>query len=543
MMTGVQHIARLMGTYQSITEKQSFSVIMSNFCNGFGYSWNIFYSPLTAYVPLIFKLFNVSFIKCIKLFMFVVVLASGITMYFFTLEVTKNKKIALLSSLFYIFAPYRLTDMYARNALAELTSFVFIPMIFHGLYGILKQKEKKEILLILGAVGLILTHTVIAMYVAIICFVYVLTQLKKFKNKKIFLKLISSIIFIIIITSFFWAPLLEHKLKAEYEVFKPGRMERTDVLIAFKLNFYELFITPKENIMTYEIGWLSVTLLLFTPVVIKRLNKKFKKTDFYCFYIFSLISGLICITMTLKIFPFEDLPSILKMLQFSFRMLEFSSFFLAIVASINFAYLIKTVKYKDILVLMIILMLLTCSFIPHLHYADNVDESRLWPAVRVTSKTGRVHAGCASFEYLPCKAFENREYIENRTDDVIVLEGNATIYDKEKRGTNLKCKLLDSQEATLIEFPYIYYLGYNVTIEKEDKEINIKTIETKNGFLGCILPEIEDTTLKVSYKGTKIMNITNILSILGFIILIFKVYLFNYIKKSYKSRTIFKKKI
>ena len=57
---GIQHIARLMGTYQSITEGQSFPVIMSKFCNNFGYSWNLFYSPLTAYIPLIFKLLNTS---------------------------------------------------------------------------------------------------------------------------------------------------------------------------------------------------------------------------------------------------------------------------------------------------------------------------------------------------------------------------------------------------------------------------------------------------------------------------------------------------
>lgn len=30
---GVQHIARLMGTFQSLQERQSFPVIMSNFCN------------------------------------------------------------------------------------------------------------------------------------------------------------------------------------------------------------------------------------------------------------------------------------------------------------------------------------------------------------------------------------------------------------------------------------------------------------------------------------------------------------------------------
>ena len=65
---GIQHIARLMGTYQSITEGQTIPVIMSNFCNGFGYSWNIFYSPLTSYIPLIFRLFTSSFEIMLKLF-------------------------------------------------------------------------------------------------------------------------------------------------------------------------------------------------------------------------------------------------------------------------------------------------------------------------------------------------------------------------------------------------------------------------------------------------------------------------------------------
>ena len=127
---GVQHICRLMGTFQSIEEGQTFPVIMSNFANGFGYSWNIFYSPVTAYVPLIFKILGMSFTNCIKIFMFLVVFLSGISMYFFTKKVTKNDIVSTLAAIIYIFAPYRLTDMYIRNALAELTSFIFLPMVF-----------------------------------------------------------------------------------------------------------------------------------------------------------------------------------------------------------------------------------------------------------------------------------------------------------------------------------------------------------------------------------------------------------------------------
>lgn len=522
---GIQHVARLIGTYDSIKEGQTFPVIMSKLCNDFGYSWNLFYSPLTAYLPLIFKLIGLSFVNCIKMFMFFVVFISAVAMYFFTKEVTKNKKIALLAGIFYIFAPYRLTDMYARNALAELTSFVFLPMIFHGLYGILKEKSKREYLLIFGTIGLILTHTVITMYTAIFCFIYVLTQIKKLKNKNIVKKLIISLIFILVITSFFYVPLLEHKLAADYEVFKEGRMERTEVLVAFKLSFLELFITPKENIMTYEIGFLSVILLVLSPIVIKKLKKKCKNTDFYKFYIFSLIAGLISIIMTLKIFPFEKLPSILKMLQFSFRMLEFSSFLFAFVVAVNLGVLVKKVKYKGITATTIILMILTCIFIPHLHYKDNIDENRLIKGVRVTSQTGRVHAGCASFEYLPTKAFENRKYIEERADEVIILQGNATITNQEKENTNLSCNISNVTEETKIELPYIYYLGYEVDLEQNGEITKLKTYETDNGFVGVTIPSLDEGKIEVHYEGTILMKISSGISILGLVLLVFKIIL------------------
>lgn len=520
---GIQHVSRLIGTYQSIEEGQTFPVIMSKFCNNFGYSWNIFYSPLTAYIPLIFKLIGLSFIGCLKLFMFLVVFLSALTMYFFTKEVTKSNKIALIGAIFYIFAPYRLTDMYARNAIAELTSFIFLPMIFHGLYGLLKEKTKREYLLIFGSIGLILTHTVITLYTAIICFIYILTQIKKIKNKNILKRLIISLIFIVTITSFFTLPLLEHKLSADYEVFKEGRMERTDVLIALKLNFLEIFTTPKENIRTYEIGLLSVILLVLSPIVIKKMRQKCKNTDFYRFYIFSLIAGLVSIIMTLKVFPFERLPSILKMLQFSFRMLEFSSFFFAFVVAVNIGVLLKKVKYKDISIITIVLMLLTCMFIPHLHYKENIDEKPLIETVPVTEKTGRVHAGCASFEYLPSKAFENRKYIEERPNKVLVLNGNATITNEQKENTNLACKVTNVTEETNIELPYIYYLGYEVTLEQNEKTTKLKTYETENGFIGVTIPIIEEGTIKVKYEGTTLMKISAIISILGLILLFIKI--------------------
>ena len=170
---GIQHICRLIGTEQTIKEKQFLPMIMSNFCNNFGYSWNIFYSPLTAYAPLIFRIFSFSYTNCLKIFIFIVNLLSGFAMYKFMFKVTKNKNISTFAAILYVIAPYRLTDIYLRTAIAELTSFVFVPIIFNGLYTII-NKEEKSYLLSWGILGLILTHTIITLYTAILCLIYLL---------------------------------------------------------------------------------------------------------------------------------------------------------------------------------------------------------------------------------------------------------------------------------------------------------------------------------------------------------------------------------
>ena len=342
---GVQHICRLIGTWQTIVSKQCLPMIMTNLANGFGYSWNIFYSPLTAFAPLLLKIFNLSFVQILKAFMFIVTYISGITMYKCALRIVekeeeKNEKIALLAAIFYIFAPYRLTDMYIRVALAELTSFIFIPIIFEGLYTIFHE-NRNSYMLAWGTIGLILTHTVVTMYTAILCFAYVIFMIIVNRKEKELIKnaiinIVKNIAFAIIITSFFWVTLLEHYFATSYEVFVPGRMQRLDVLEAYKLKFYELFITTNNQNMIYEIGIITLIGIILTPIAYKKIDKKYKTT-----YLFFLIAGLVLLFMSLNIFPFEKLPSFLTMIQFTFRLLEFTAFFFAIIAAINYGTLIK----------------------------------------------------------------------------------------------------------------------------------------------------------------------------------------------------------
>lgn len=169
------HIGRIVSVKQIILDGVFPNFISGKHMMGFGYALNIFYGVLTTYIPVLISFIIGSGILALKIFTVITVAISGITMYNFVLELAMDseklkskdtnkqektnteqfniaKLIALLASLIYIAAPYKLTDIYARTAVGEYTAFIFIPLVFRGLYKLINDKEKANRYIIIGAV-------------------------------------------------------------------------------------------------------------------------------------------------------------------------------------------------------------------------------------------------------------------------------------------------------------------------------------------------------------------------------------------------------
>ena len=514
---GIQHVCRLIGTERLIKEGNIFSTIISNLCNNFGYSWNLFYSPLTAYLPLIFRIFGFSYGNCLRLFLLFCSIASGYSMYFFVKKILQKKDIdddkkhyiALLAASFYICAPYRISDMYIRVAIAEVASFIFIPIIWNGIYSIFNYKEitGRKYILCFGIVGLMLSHTLITFYMAIICAIYVICNYKKI-DKHIIIKFVKNILLALAITAFYWIPLVESKLSCDYEVFNQSHMVREDVLVKLKVSLIEL-IWLKDDRMAY---FLAIPLLLGIMLTINIVKKK-KIQDLQSYFFF-LITGIICVILTMDFIPFEKFPSFMKMMQFSFRLLEFSSFFLSVIAAINIGLFFKKFTFAKMLIIVLVIMDLIIPINKNIDYQNEyISENDLIQGIRVTSSTGRVHAGCASFEYLPSKAFNNRKYIEDR-EDVPIAYNNQTISNYEKNGLTMK---FDMEGTGEVELPYIYYIGYCVRVNGA----KVKTKESDNGFIKINVTE-EKSSVTVDYEGSTLMKISLIISIISLLDILVK---------------------
>jgi hypothetical protein len=126
---------------------------------GFGYGypfWNI-YGPLTYFVGEGVYLLGLDYVPAVKVVFALSVLASAAAMYLFVRRLL-DRPAALLAGLVYVYAPYRLFDLYVRADLAESLSFVFIPLVLLGFYELVDRPRLTALIGTgLAYAGLVLT--------------------------------------------------------------------------------------------------------------------------------------------------------------------------------------------------------------------------------------------------------------------------------------------------------------------------------------------------------------------------------------------------
>lgn len=518
---GSLHMLRIIGTVDSLKIGQIPPLINQNFCNGAGYSMNLFYPPIVTYLPLLIKLFTNSYITCLKIFGAICIILSGITMYKFSYEITKNGIIALFSAIFYLIAPYKLANIYKRYAIGEFCAMVFIPLVFLGVYNLFNGNRKKHYYIAIGAIGLMLSHTVTTLYTALFCVIYAVFNFKKLKNKEILIKCIINVAFILLVSIMFWLPMLEATSNAEYAIVNDGFM-RTNGEFASQntISFLQLFKDfYEENGTTFILGIPTVFAVILTIFVFKKIDKKYKEI-YLIFVIFSLIS----VFMVSRFFPWKVMPNIICKLQYPWRMIGFLVFYISFICSVNLYNFIKQISKKEnlqilISILFVILSVTDSIFIMSKFYSKDMQKDKNYEKYILENR--KISCMQINRDYMPTKSLFNLSYVLERNDKTYILEGNAKVVKEDKNGLQDLIELYNVKENTIIEFPYYYYVGYKITINNNGKITQANPIESKNGYLSCVISEnIENANIKVEYVGTIVQKVSYIISAISFIIFI-----------------------
>lgn len=349
---------------------------------GFGYGYPVFnfYPPLAYYTGEVVHFFGPGYIDSIKIVWFLALLGSAVSMYFFGKEFF-GKWGGLTSSMFYLYAPYHAVDAYVRGALAELCSFVWLPLI------LLFSYKNMPILTGIFLGLLMLTHNLIFLpFVGI----YIVWSLAFKRNP------ILPIIIAFGLTAFFWLPSLWEK-----------QFTLVDQLLIKNLASYKIhFLCPQQlwyspwgfggSVAGCNDGLSFALGKIYFIVIALGLGVSLIKKSWIGIVSFILLSFSLFMTLPYSQFIWDKV-SVLWYLQFPWRFLEFSALFSAILAGAILT-LFKNQKIQIVLAAILIggtIFFNAKYFVPQklLTNATDATQTSDYQVKWVISGT--------SFEYLP----------------------------------------------------------------------------------------------------------------------------------------------
>ena len=529
MHDGRFHFLRLEGVMKALELGQFPPMITPDLILSYGYAVNLFYPPITTYLPMIFTLLCNNYVAAFKIYGTICIVLSGITMYNLAYQITKKRVIALICSVFYLSLPYKLEDVYIRYAIGEFTALAVIPMVFQGLYNLIRQDGKKHYYIAIGASLLVLSHTITTLYTAVFCIIYLLCNIKKIKEKQVIKKLFINGIFVIFITALFWLPFLEATHKANYMIFDNEFMgtesgEVKETAIDFSKLFYGKQELKSDNIpLEFKLGIPLVFSLLLGFYAIRKVDKEYKQI-YIIFNIFALIS----VWMTTKYFPWEYMPDVFYKIQFPWRMLGFFGFFASFVCGINIWIVLNQLCHKGITKkvmggVFIGITLLYTMFTLHNYVEPDSKKEQIFMQNFYNNKYRLLII--TNRDYLPQKAYNTMEsYMLNRGHGAKVLEGQAKISNETKKDLEMNMDITNGEKDAVLEFPFLYYPGYIITITTNNEVYQLEAIESEYGYVAVKVPNnIENGKLTVEYKVSKVTKISYILSLLA--LLVFVIYI------------------
>lgn len=509
------HLQRFNSLIDLFRNRQFIAAINYNAIDGYGYLVHVFYSDITLIPFILIGIFTGSGFAY-QLMLFTITFLTGYLMYLFIYKVYKNTYAGYISGILYAFCTYRLYDMYHRAAIGEAMALTFLPIVFLGLYYIIKGDYKRWYVFSIGFSLLIFTHlltTILTFIVVVIILLLYCRSLIK-QPQRIKYLILSAIVTIPLIACYLF-PMMEQMLSDSfYFRHRPATFPvyHTLSLDIIGISLFNGFIYDKRIVLA-GVGVL-LTILIPIRLFIRQKSAALRSVDI------GVILGICCILATSSYFPWGvSIFKALNIIQFPFRLFIFPSFFFAVAGGYYLSLLLKTEKRMFIALLVIS----GCTAFVIFNHAKNYKETREFSKTTMITEKPTIENDyhLIGGEYIP-QSVPSMVFLDNRGDSVKVSKDNVIItnFKREKGITSFTIGNFNGNE-TILELPLIYYKGYNATIDGQPSKVS----ESENGLIQ--LETTQQGSVIVQYAGTFVQKISLFITIIAFISLCIYIFVVN----------------
>jgi len=478
---------------------------------GYGYLVKAFYSDIILIPFAAIALFT-SPIFGYQFMIFTMTVICGILTYISVNKIYKNPLAAFLSAILYTFCVYKLLDTFQRGAIGEAFSFAFVPLIFWGLYEIIKGDYRKWYIIAIGYSLMIFTHLLssVLMFITMIIILIIYYKPLVKEPKRISCLLIGGVVSLILLAYYLY-PMLEQMLSDNfYYQSKTIMSSPHDARLSNLTIIQGLFsgIVQPRQLFLPGIGFM-LTCTVALRIFVKGKSPILRSLDT------GVIIGVVYIIFTSFLIPWNIFPlDKLSFIQFPWRLYEFVSFFFAIAGGYYLSQLLQTHKQVVIGIAMIVLG----SMLVIVNDAKYYQDDRSYYNINAEpNDLNRYHLG--GFEYLPAKV-PHSEYFLERGDSIAIKNETTSIHNF-KRHKGITSFDIELNLNEKLELPLNYYKGYKAAVNGQ----NIVVEESNNGLV-----EVEVNQpgrIDVWYAGTPVQKISWYITLISILGLCVYIYLFN----------------
>lgn len=495
---GQDHIARIANFYLNLQQGVLVPRWAGNLNWGYGHPILEFLYPLPSYIASLFHFVGFSFVDSTKLVFALAMIASGLAMYLFAKSLW-GEKAGVVSGILYMYAPYRFVDLYVRGDIGEHVAFVFVPLVFWGMYLLFKKITAGRLVSTsLFLAFLILSHNAIALMIVPLIFLYAiyLSWQKKW-NKKFAALLLASLLLGFCLSAFFWLPaLLEGQYTLRNIVTKGEYLTR---FVSLPQLMYGPWSYGQTGIFTVQLGIVHWVFLILVPTFYFLFWKKSKEQTVFVVTVVAVTCAAIFLMLPISNFLWTKIL-LLQNFQFPWRFLAIPVFTTSLLGGFFIGH--NQLRYKSLLMLLSLVALFLCSFTyVHARAYKIEPESFFTDIYNSTTDTG---------ESSPIWSIR---FMLHRFDKPLdIISGDAQISQEKRFVTKHLYTVSANGQVRLLENT-LYFPGWRVTVDGNPVMVQFQD-PLYRGLMTFAVPE-GTHEVGVTYNESKIRLIGDSISIIA----------------------------
>lgn len=513
------HLNRIEGL---VTELKAghFPVRMESYwMDGYGYPVSVYYGDILLYIPALLRILGMGVVSAYKCYVFLITYATALATYYCFKKITGRIDIAMICSLIYTLASYRLVNVYIRGAVGEYSAMLFFPIILFAIYKIYKESKDVKVrdqfinasILTLGISGLINTHMLSLEMVGVILIIFCIINFRKTFTKGVLLTYVMAGVEIVIVNLFYIVPFVDYFLNENVNInnvvgnarhIQDSGLHWWEYFSFFKMPFANIEAAGDDRLLLTP-GIVCVAILIAGIIcwIICRANKEMKIT---------IVSVIILLIICSCYFPWDFLAvhtkvgDFLAQVQFPWRYMGIVIMLLTLLG----ARVLESIDKKNVLlatyVIIIILNIITVIWFTF--------EYKKYGDLKTYETSNDLNTSDMGYiEYL--RSGTAREEFTNS----IETTGNIIVEEIDRNGTTREYKVITSGINGVITLPIVNYKGYEIT----DKDGNIIEIfDNENNLISFIINGDYVGNIKLSYNQSVYWTIAQIVSLIGVVLLI-----------------------